>query len=407
MKRIRSAPRLVLLALGFLFLFSCEKESPDKAHPVSIDKLSGLVQKGPFLNGTSITVAELKSDMGQTGKNFSTQISDNLGSFELKQVELSSQFVELKADGFYYNEIADEASSARLILYALSNLSDKSTLNVNLLSHLEKDRVYHLIEEGLSFSDAKAQAQKEILGVFSIEKSSMAESELLDISKTGDENAILLAISLILQGHRSVAELSELLANINSDIREDGELNSPSTGSALVNGAMWLDLKEIRDNLESRYAETGQVIVLPDFEKYVDQFLVNTAFEASDSIQYPEFSEYGENVLHGDKSLLDNSTDYSLSAYLPRGSSLMVKLSGGIWFYRVSPNGPLNWNVSDYNQDAKTQTFTAIESGAFCDLSIQFGFYADSSNLGGGILMEYFENGSETATKSKTVYSAQ
>ncbi len=407
MKRIWSAARYLMLALGILFLFSCETVSPDKAHPLSINKLSGLVQKGPFLNGTSITVAELNGEMGQTGKNFSTQISDNLGSFELKQVELSSQFVELKADGFYYNEIADEPSSARLILYALSNLSDKSTLNVNLLSHLEKDRVYRLIEDGLSFADAKARAQKEVLRMFSFDKPDMEDSELLDISKEGDEHAILLAISLILQGHRSVAELSELLANINSDIREDGEINSSSTGSALVNGAMWLDLKEIRDNLESRYAETGQVIVLPDFEKYVDQFLVNTAFEASDSIQYPEFSEYGENVLHGDKSLLDNSTDYSLSAYLPRGSSLMVKLSGGIWFYRVSPNGPLNWKVSDYNQDAKTQTFTAKQSGAFCDLSIQFGFYADSSNLGGGILMEYFENDSETATKSKTIYSAQ
>jgi hypothetical protein len=73
MKRIWSAARLVLLALGFLFLISCEKESPEKAHPLSIDKLSGLVQKGPFLNGTSITVAELKSDMGQTGKNFRNQ----------------------------------------------------------------------------------------------------------------------------------------------------------------------------------------------------------------------------------------------------------------------------------------------------------------------------------------------
>ena len=192
--------------------------------------------------------------MGQTGKNFSTQINDNRGSFEMKQVDLSSQFVELKADGFYYNEVDDESSSARLILYALSNLSDKSTLNVNLLSHLEKDRVYKLIEDGYSFTEAKARAQEELLQIFSIEKPGMAESELLDISKAGDEHAILLAISVILQGYRSVAELSELLANINSDFREDGELNSESTGSELVNGAMWLHLREIRENLEARYS---------------------------------------------------------------------------------------------------------------------------------------------------------
>ena len=47
-------------------------------------------------------------------------------------------------------------------------------------------------------------------------------SEYLDISQPGDKNAILLAISVILQGYLSVAELSELLANITTDIREDG-----------------------------------------------------------------------------------------------------------------------------------------------------------------------------------------
>ena len=392
---------LLVLFLCLSLMFSCEKENPDNPHPVSIEELSGHVQKGPFLNGTSITVAELNADMGQTGKNFSTQISDNRGSFELKQVELSSQFVELKADGFYYNEVSDEASSARLILYTLSNLDDKSTLNVNLLSHLEKDRVYLLIEAGLSFSDAKARAQEEILRMFSLEKSGMAESELLDISKAGDDHAILLAISVILQGQRSVAELSELLANINSDFREDGKLNSETKGSALVNGAKWLNLKKIRDNLEARYAETGQELDLPDFEKYVNLFLENTIFEASDSIRYPEFSEYGENILFGDKTAFKDYTDYSLAAYLPRGSSLIVKMSGGMWFYRVSPNGPLNWKVSAYNGISKSQTFTAIESGTACDISIHFGFIEDSTSRRDGILLEYFENGFETATKSK------
>jgi len=47
------------------------------------------------------------------------------------------------------------------------------------------------------------------------------DSELLDITKSGDNNAILLAVSLILQGFRSEAELTELLAAISNDIRTD------------------------------------------------------------------------------------------------------------------------------------------------------------------------------------------
>lgn len=395
--------RIFLIGLTFIFILSCDKENPQETFPVYFEKLSGKVQKGPFLNGTSITIAELNGMMGQTGKNFGTQITDNSGSFELSQFGLNSQFVELKADGFYYNEIYDESSSARLILYALSNLSDKSTLNVNLLSHLEKDRVYHLIEEGLSFSEAKAKAQKEILRVFSIEKPDMKASELLDISQSGDEDAILLAISLILQGYHSVGELSELLANINTDIKEDGELNDAALGSELISQALYLKPVSIRTHLENRYKETGLEVELPDFEKYLDVFLENTDYEAVENDFYPEFSDYGENILFGNKTEFQSHTDYSMAADIPVGSTLTIKLSGGLWFYRVAPEGPVNWKISKYNFDTQTQTFTVTESGRPSDVSIQFDFYADSLSTGDGILVEYFENDASTPTREKVI----
>ena len=100
--------KVSIYTLLFFFSFlviSCEKDNkygPDEAHPVQKEKISGFVQKGPFINGTSITISELTPDLVQTGKTFSAQLSDNKGSFEFRQVELSSQFVEMKADGFYF-----------------------------------------------------------------------------------------------------------------------------------------------------------------------------------------------------------------------------------------------------------------------------------------------------------------
>lgn len=409
MKIIETVSGYLICTLFFFLMISCDKENLNEAHSVSIEELKGYIQKGPYLNGTTISVAELNQDMIQTGKNFNTQITDNRGSFELKGVELSSQFVELKADGFYYNEVTDETSSARLILYALSDLTDKSTLNVNLISHLEKDRVYHLLDNGFSFTEAKAQAQAEILNIFSIENPGMDESELLDITQTGDENAILLAISLILQGYHPVGELSELIANINLDLKEDGELNSESTGSNLLNQAMLLDEASIRQNLESRYEETGLEVDLPDFEKYLDIFIENTKYEQTALIEYPEFSDYGENILYGEKTVFHPNVDYSLAAELPAGSSLTIKMSGGLWYFRVMPNGPVNWKASGYDYDTQSQTFTVQESGAFSDLSIQLSAYsniADSTSQGGsdvGILVEYFENNADTATRQKII----
>ncbi|MCK4748275.1 MAG: hypothetical protein KAT15_14595 [Bacteroidales bacterium] len=400
-----------LILLSILVWPSCDSnKNQEIPHPVSLENLTGVIQKGPFMNGTSINVAELNEYLFQTGKNFTTQTMDNRGSFELKNIELSTQFVELKADGFYFNEISDAPSSARLILYALSDLTDKNTLNVNMISHLEKDRIYQLVSEGVSFSNAKRQAQQEVLGIFSIEKPDIRESELLDITQDGDDHAILLAISVILQGHRSVAELSGLLADIVSDYREDGSMNDASAGSALMNHAVLLDLPAIRQNLEDLYAEAGVEVRLPGFEEYVNLFIEHSEFEVSEQIEYPEFSEYGENILFLDKTVLRSETWYSMAADLPAGSALTVKLSGGLWHYIAMPEGPVNWDVSRYDDQLRSQTFDVIEPGIRNDLKISF--VADTSSqsdtiqttpIGNTVFVEYFENLSDTATRSKLI----
>src|SRR5690606_23617658 len=141
-----------------------------------------------------------------TGKSYNVQITDNKGTFELNNVSLSSAYINLRADGFYFNEVSGKQSDAQITLYALSDVTGKSELNVNILTHLEKSRVEYLMKSGQSFVESKTQAQKEILAIFNIEKSDIQSSENLNISKPGDDNAILLAISAILQGHRSESE---------------------------------------------------------------------------------------------------------------------------------------------------------------------------------------------------------
>src|SRR3972149_4894073 len=47
----------------------------------------------------------------------------------------------------------------------------------------------------------------------------------------------------IMQGYLPVSDLSELLANISTDIREDGILNSQTLGSILINNAKTIKLE--------------------------------------------------------------------------------------------------------------------------------------------------------------------
>ncbi len=402
MKPLRLSP--ILAGIILLCFPACDKESNrDTPHPVVKETLTGAAQKGPFVNGSSVTISELTEDLIQTGRSYHAEILDNRGRFSLNQVELSTQFADVKVDGFYFNEVSNTLSGARLILYSLSDLSDKSELNINLMSHLERARILTLVANGVNFTAAKHQAQEELLEMFSIEKPDIAESELLDISKPEEDHAILLAVSVILQGHRNVAELSELLANINTDFREDGKLDDPLLGSSLVNHAVTLDLETVRANLEERYRANGVELELPDFEKYVNIFLDQTEYEVTAFIEYPEFSEYGENILFADKTVFMQDQDYSMAAEIPVGGSLMIRLSGGLWAYRSMPDGPVNWDITTYDRETETQVFKSIESGSGCDLNIIFINQMDTVLSEDVILIEYYENQTDTVTRSKYI----
>jgi hypothetical protein len=114
--------------------------------------MNDVVQKGPFLNGVSIEIFELKDDCSPSGRIFSSQILDNSGAFQLRNVSLVSQYVQLKADGYYFNEITGQNSNSPIALYALTDITNKTSVNVNILSHLEKGRIKYLLTNGVSIS---------------------------------------------------------------------------------------------------------------------------------------------------------------------------------------------------------------------------------------------------------------
>jgi len=71
---IKSIAYIALL----LLLTQCEENNtPKVAQSVEDRDVYGVVQKGPFINGTTITISELDADFNQTGKVYSTQILDN------------------------------------------------------------------------------------------------------------------------------------------------------------------------------------------------------------------------------------------------------------------------------------------------------------------------------------------
>ncbi len=365
-----------------------------------IKTLSGAVQKGPYLNGTSLTFFELSETLSQTGKSYNAQIKDNSGNYSLNDIAFTSNYVMIKADGFYYDEVTGKVSESLLPLYALSDIEDKTTVNVNLMSHMEKDRIEYLMENGSAFTEAKAQAQQEILHIFSISKTDLPESELLNITEAGDNNGVLLAVSLILQGLRTTAELSELLANIATDIRTDGELNSAQLGTMLINDIARMNLEKIRTNLEARYLEIGLPITIPPFEQFVDAFIQNTTYIRTSGITYPETGAYGVNLLGTQTSFIIEGElcKLSFSAYVPERSSLIIKIVPPTPDYAIkyTTTDFTGWKYEQFYSDKKIDIqLSAVEFDMVCDMEVKV--YINP----GTYKVEYYENGSATPVKEK------
>lgn len=261
-------------------------ESDPVSIPITIAKaVSGGVQKGQFIQGSTVEAQELNADLEAIGTFYSTSISDHLGHFDLSDT-ISADYIEIISSGYYFNEVAGEVTSSPLTLRCLSDISSEdATIMVNALTTLDGDRIEYLMSntseitvtgESTTFSNARKQAEQEILNqVFGIETTDINDIDNLknfnsmDITETGESNAILLAASVILQGNRSVSELSEMISQISTDMA-DGTLGSDTLKSKLRENQSCLIPEQIRENLNNRYADLGVTEDIPDFEDYLD-----------------------------------------------------------------------------------------------------------------------------------------
>ena len=391
-----------LLAVALFITFSCQKSEVEEAS-VSSD-ISGVVQKGPFNVGTTVTLSELNEEFTQTGKTFTAQINSDDGLFQLTGMQLSSSYVELKADGFYFDEINGENSSAKLTLTAVADINEKSTLNINVLTHLEKPRVKYLLAHGYSFSEAKEKAKKEVLDVFMLSASGSSSFETFDITKTGAENACLLAVSSIVQGYRSVADVSELLTYIASDLEEDGILTDSGLKTKLISHALFIDATQVRQNIGNKYSGLGKTIQVPEFGQYLSQFISTCNYTPVSLIVYPEQSSEGLNILNAGNSAFDSGfeTNYSMAVIPVKGIHTKIELKliefnpdtyMGPWGFSANT---INWSASAFDPENNVQTFEVIDTGQPADLHILF------FSPGMKIQIKYSE-GSRESTREITI----
>jgi hypothetical protein len=136
------------------------------------------------------------------------------------------------------------------------------------------------------------------------------------------------------------------------------------------------------------------------------------------SITYPAMGATGDNILSDHVTEMTTMRgpefNYSMKADVPEGMSLKIILKGGFnasWGYSPFPP-PVNWTVGPFDYDPETeictQTFTVTESGKPNDFALNaydpFDEYGQTQITDQSyIMVEYYENGATTPTKTKTM----
>lgn len=264
--------------LLFFSLIGCSSEKEDTGTNVdenhsTINLNNSLIQKGPFVAGSGILIVELNEGLEATGTSYNTETIDDFGSFEFNS-SLNTDKIDIEATGFYFNEITGELSNGQVTLRSFLQVQDTKKANINILTTLSRQRIkYLMINSNMSFDEAKNQAEEEVLRAFNIPEDiidDLGPFQDMDISQEGTGNAILLAVSCVLQGSNGDGELSELVTKFANDLESDGIIETDFVVNKIMEGGFQVNPNSIKNNLTQRFESLGVEYSLPNFELYVD-----------------------------------------------------------------------------------------------------------------------------------------
>ena len=233
--------------------------------------INGAIQKGPFIQGSNITIQPLNENLKPIGQMYTTQTTNDAGMFEMEGV--NSKYAEIIATGYYYDEVEGKISASPLTLRSIADLKDGAQTNVNLLTSLTYNRIKNLVtNEGKGISEAQEQAEKELYTALGIpaELQPNVSCGAMNIANNGEGDGLLLVISAVLQEGRTTGELTEYISKFSTDLADDGMVETALLEKFNLDGQHLLRFEgRIKDNLKARYESLGIECTVPEFSQYL------------------------------------------------------------------------------------------------------------------------------------------
>jgi ELWxxDGT repeat protein/cysteine-rich repeat protein len=247
-------------------------------------RLVGGVEKGPFVVGSSIEVAELDDDGNPTGLVFETQTNNDRGEFELTVEVGSPGLVALEGVGFHFDEVQGSLSLAPITLRALADISSAGTQQayLNLVTHLTHRRVGALYGAGETLPDAIDQAETELRAALGIGATAFDPGvpglAMTLLGGDTDANAYAFAVGVVLL-QATVDDVGtdgpvdaafQALANeLAVELADDGTITT-AQAARIAEAEANLDSDAAMAALQSRFDEIGALDPAPNLHRVLD-----------------------------------------------------------------------------------------------------------------------------------------
>ena len=263
-----------IVTIAAIGLASCSdsKDEIDEEFIQTPHIIKGKVEKGPLVRGSQIDMRTLDKSMVPTGNSYTTTIDNNTGDFNYGSLKVNSPYAKLTADGYFFNEVNGGLSNSTIRLDAIVDLSDNTTVNVNVLTHLKSQRINYLVtNEHKSFKDANNQAQRELLTQFGLQEYASKDASQYSITSGDDAAGVLIAVSSLVLSDRSEAEVVEFLSLLTNEFSTTGTF-SDKTKERFKSTRNYLNgkLNQIQDNIRLRYQDLGYDVNVKDLAYYFD-----------------------------------------------------------------------------------------------------------------------------------------
>ncbi|EJX04757.1 lipoprotein, partial [gut metagenome] len=377
-------------ALAFALCSCSDDDETGGDFTPTVFNVMGKVEKGPMIRGSHVNMRTLDEYMTPTGSFYSATIDNNMGDFNYGALKINSPYAQLTADGYFFNEVDGELSEGTIKLDAIVDLKDNSTINVNVLTHLKSKRIHHLVTtQGMTFKEANAQAQKELLTQFGLQQYASKDASQFSLTSGDDASGALIAISSLVLTDRSDAEIVEYLSILSDEFGKEGAF-SQETKKKIQSGKNYLNarLDRISENIKNRYKDLGLEVKVKDLAYYFDwdnDGIAGNEIDGSESVTLSaselnvpmEGGEYSITV-QSDKTFYLNPPSHESDSdsemeFTPGENEFVV---GGGGLYEPGANNILTPSIEYKKTIADNVITVKIEPAQFInDLSTTFTVY--------------------------------